>query len=391
MRTMGNKSSLSRPFKVALLIAGVFVAIAGIFLIAIFSTVFADVNRSVKQQSERLEGLKAMYSEGGFTRVNEQNFCDFDLNLALQNDLKLIDLQFLGTHNSYKKEKSALEKMFAAFSKDLRQGNYAFETPTDQLNAGIRSFEFDLFCRQRKNGVTFHSFHIGYADMSSNAFDFKTCLEEINLWSVNNPNHLPITIILELKEKGGAYPYSTIERQHLADLDKLIKAEMSTLYTPAQAFEGYDNLNEMRACWDSPSLKETMGKVLFILHPTKLMQDYISLDTSFCTQAMFPAAYFWWDKAVGLNSFVIINNHGAAEGSIDENGGRKNGYLFRIMLEDSINGNAMSQQIESAIATGATICSTNLPPLLKPKDGYISVSFAENGKTVRLVSDSDSN
>ena len=367
-----------------------FGAVVGAFcliIVSFFAATFAAVNKSVDIQQKRLEHLRTSYQSGNFKAVEESDFCDFDLSKALEKDVKLIDLQFLATHNSYKKEKTVLEKFYAKFSKGLSECNYYFESLTDQLNAGIRSFEYDLFYRQRKSSVSFHSFHIGYADMSSNAFDFSACLEELDLWSQNNPNHLPITVILELKENGGAYPYKTITKNQLSDLDKLIKDKIKNLYTPSQAMKGYTNLNDMRANEASPSLKETMGKVLFILHPGKLTKDYVALDKTYKTQAMFPSAYFWWDKAVGANSFVIINNHGVSESSIDENGGRKNKYLFRIMIDSAACPMPDMDEILSAIATGATICSTNKPPRFNGTEQNISILFAPYNRTVRLVED----
>ncbi|MDE6060806.1 MAG: hypothetical protein K2G31_04990, partial [Clostridia bacterium] len=347
---------MSKGLRTFLIISGVIVGVFCVILVSFFAATFAAVNESVEAQQKRVEQLRASYQSGNFTAVNESDFCDFDLTEALEKDVKLIDLQFLATHNSYKKEKTGLEKFYAKFSKGLREGNYYYESLTDQLNAGIRSFEYDLFYRRQKSDVSFHSFHIGYADMSSNAFDFSVCLEELDLWSQNNPNHLPITVIIELKERGGAYPYQTISKNQLSDLDELIKDKIKNLYTPSQAMNGYINLNEMRANGASPSLKETMGKVLFILHPGKLTKDYVALDESMKTQAMFPSAYFWWDRDVDIvNSFVIINNHGAGEGSIDENGGRKDSYLFRIMLDTEAYPSPSADEVLRAIATGATI------------------------------------
>lgn len=376
---------MSKRVKAILITAIVIVGVAAIFLIAIFGATFANINSCISEQHKRLENLRALYENGTFSRVDEHKFCDFDLDKAVNGDIKLVDVQFLGTHNSYKREKSPLEKFYGKFSRDLAEGNYAFETPTDQLNAGIRSMEFDLYCKTDKDRVTFHSFHIGYADMSSNAFDFAACLDEINLWSVNNPNHLPVTVIIELKERGEMFPYKTVGKEQLGQLDALIKDRISNLYTPSQAFAGYENLNEMRAYDDSPTLKETMGKVLFILHRGEQTENYIRMDETYQMQSMFPSGYFWFDNVVGKHQFVIINNHGYYEGTIEECGGRKNGYFFRIMLDSVTTAKPSMDDVLGAIATGANICSTNRPPRLSVFEGYESVYFAPDGKTVKLV------
>lgn len=356
-----------------------------VVMVSFVGAIFSNVDKCTKEQYKRLNMLNKTYVSGEYEPVCEQNFCDFDLQNAIDGGAKLIDLQFLATHNSYKKEKSNTEKLFSKFSKELERGNYGFENITDQLNVGIRSFEFDIFCRRKRNGVNFHSFHIGGLDMSSNAFDFSACLEEINLWSTSNPNHLPITIIIELKERGGMYPYVPVETRDIQEFDALLKDKINNLYTPVQAFEGYENLNEMRAVKDSPSLAETMGKVMFILHRGNLTEDYIKLDEEYKSQAMFPSCFYWWDKIVGKHQFVIINNHGYFEQSTEENGGRKHGYLFRIMLDGESHGIPNQETINQAILTGATICSTNRPPRKNSADDYSSITFAPNGKTVRLA------
>lgn len=378
---------MAKGLKAFLVFCIVLVCVAAAVVTAFFAATFAGVNADVKAQRRRLERLRAAYESGDYICADEQKFCDFNLESALQQNIKLIDLQFLATHNSYKKEKTDLEKFYAKFSEGLKSGNYSYEPLTDQLNAGIRSLEYDLFYREHKDGVSFHSFHIGYADMSSNAFDFAACLEELDLWSRHNPNHLPVTVILELKERGGAYPYKTVAKKQLGALDALLKEKISDLYAPSKALKGYADLNDMRAVEDSPSLKETMGKIIFILHRGSLTEDYVNMDEGFKTQAMFPSAYSWRDKAVGKQSFVIINNHGVDEGSIDENGGRKNKYLFRVMIDDETNPNPSLNDVLRVVASDATICSTNRPPRLNPLNGYECVAFSSDGKTVKLVQD----
>ncbi len=376
---------MKKVAKILLVSIIAFVFAVAIVAVSFVGAIFSNVDKCTKEQFKRLNLLNKTYVSGDYTPVCEQNFCDFDLQQTIDNGAKLIDLQFIATHNSYKKEKSNTEKLFSKFSTELKNGNYAFENITDQLNVGIRSFEFDIFCKRKRNGVSFHSFHIGGLDMSSNAFDFSACLEEINLWSKSNPNHLPITIIIELKERGGMYPYVPVEARDIEDFDALLKNKITNLYTPAQAFEGYKNLNEMRAVEDSPTLAETMSKVLFILHRGNLTEDYIKLDEGYKSQAMFPSGFYWWDEAVGEHQFVIINNHGYFEHSTEENGGRKHGYLFRIMLDDESRYIPNQENINQALLTGATICSTNRPPRLNNIEGYSSITFAPNGKTVRLA------
>lgn len=95
-------------------------------MVSFIGAIFPNVDKCTKGQYKRLNVLNKTYVSGEYEPVCEQNFCDFELQYAIDKGAKLIDLQFLATHNSYKKEKSNTEKLFSKFSKELERGNYGF-------------------------------------------------------------------------------------------------------------------------------------------------------------------------------------------------------------------------------------------------------------------------
>ena len=59
----------------------------------------------------------------------------------------------------------------------------------------MRSFELDLRCRKGD----FEVIHAPLMDNSSTCPRFELALEEILLWSLHNPGHIPLVFLLELK------------------------------------------------------------------------------------------------------------------------------------------------------------------------------------------------
>lgn len=335
-------------------------------------------------QVKRLDALKAEYASGERAAVDERAFCDFDIDDAIENGALLTDLQVIGTHNSYKMPKTPLENFYSNLESSLRTNDYSYPSPTDQLDMGIRSLEFDLFCSGYGEALKFNCFHIGFLDMSSYAFDFALLLEELDLWSVNNPGHLPVTVLIEVKESGAVMlPYRTMSADSLEALDRLIRDKVSTLYSPHDAQKGYSSLNDMRASGDVPTLEETLGKIIFVLHPGDRTQDYVTNCYPSADAAVFPASGVWWESAIGDQKFVIVNSNGFMGRGLDNIGGHRDNFFTRVLVK-SASSEFRRSMLARAISQGANIISTNCPPGIGLPDDE-AVCF-EGGKTARLIS-----
>lgn len=58
----------------------------------------------IQEQLDRIEQLEKDYKSGNYSKVDENSFCDFDLDKACADGVKYNEVSFLGTHNSYQKE-----------------------------------------------------------------------------------------------------------------------------------------------------------------------------------------------------------------------------------------------------------------------------------------------
>ena len=124
--------------------------------------------------------------------------------------------------------------------------------------------------------------------MTTTCYDFELAMKEIAMWSDNNPDHLPITIIIE--PKGTFIPLKDMKKFSIDYADEFDTALRETLgdklFTPADMLRDYASFGEMRAADDWCEVKNMLGKVVILLHDCGATEEYIALDPSFGTQAM---------------------------------------------------------------------------------------------------------
>ena len=109
-------------------------------------------------------------------------------------------LQFVGSHNSYKKA------MPDGFVKQLMRVNpeviesleYEHIPLAEQLDLGIRKLELDVF--YVADAASFQVGHVQQIDMNSNCATLRICLNQIIAWSKKNTTHAPIWISFNAKD-----------------------------------------------------------------------------------------------------------------------------------------------------------------------------------------------
>ncbi len=341
-----------------------------------------------QEQIERIAQLEDAYLNGEIAPVDESSFFYGDLEKELSNGIKFNELRFIGTHNSYQTVKTDEYKELYGNVSDLTIGivdkqkaEFFSETLTTQLNQGIRSLEMDIETFDRNGEVSFTCMHAPYADMTTSCYDFSLALKEIKMWSENNPNHLPITIIIE--PKSGFLPLEDMKSFNLnyaLKLDETLKNALGDkLFTPADMLRDYKNFGEMRAADDWCKAEDMLGKVLILLHECDVTEKYISTDESIKTQAMFPMLR---EKDIDRDctSFILAND---PESFLDN----KDKAIFEKKIiartrADSYT-NISQKQTESAFLCGAQIVSTDYPPREDNLNDYV-VSFG-NGKTISRI------
>lgn len=342
----------------------------------------------IQEQLDRIEQLEKDYKSGNYTKVNESSFCDFDLGKACADGVKYNEVSFLGTHNSYQKEcVPARQKLFQDASTvtfglvKSEKATFSADYLTDQLNLGIRSIELDVETVVADGKISFVCSHAPVLDMPTHCYDFALALKEIKLWSDANPNHLPVTIIIEPKkvfipDKNMRY-FSCAYANELGEQAKLIFGD--TLITPADMMGNHSSLKEMREADGWMTLSETRGHVMILLHDTTVTDKYIEQDTSIKTQAMFPMLrYDSRDKDYA--SFLLINKAKDIQVQAAEVLAKK--LVIRTRSDNF--GSYKESDSQIALNSGAQIVSTDYPPKADMSKAQRVVTF-NGGYTISIV------
>ncbi len=368
------------------------------FLAALFTILFAvpgifteakkEVNENYEYQNAHMKALEEFYKD--YTAVDENSFCAFDLDEAIGNAVKFNEVSFMATHNSYERQGcSAYKKIFKKLE-DLTFGIVAGSRPdfesedlTDQFEAGIRSIELDVETKDDGGEISFVVSHKPGVEIRSTCYDFKKALAEIKMWSDHNPNHLPITIIIEPKKDVPFYSgLENFSVEYAQKLDEVIRETLgNTLLTPADMLGSYSSFKEMRENDGWLTLEDTLGKVMVLLHETDVTEEYIALDSGIRTQAMFPMLRAD-DADRDCASFLIIND---ADDALEYS--REIIYEKKLAVRtrtDNYYTDEKDCQRDTAIKSGANIISTDHPVFNDKDRTYDYQVTFDGGYTVDL-------
>lgn len=359
------------------------------FLPALFSTVIAFFSvfsangarlaEDIEAQIQKISDLEKAYISGEIAPVDEASFFAGDLNAELESGIKFNEMSFIATHNSYQSAATDATKTLYRNLSVLTFGilpdnksDFASETITDQLNNGIRSLEIDIEVFDRDGEISFTCMHSPHIDMATTCYDFELAMKEISLWSDNNPNHLPITIIIE--PKSAFIPLENMKKLNFGYTDEfdalLRKSFGNRLFTPADMLRDYGSFGEMRAADDWCKVSDMLGKILVLLHDCGATENYIKLDPSIKSQAMFPMLREG-DIERDCASFIIANEPNKLlrdkEKYIESN------VILRTRCDSF--GNAPQKRFEQAMSTPAHIISTDYPPRTDNTEESYVVSF----------------
>ncbi|MBE6820053.1 MAG: hypothetical protein E7516_03280 [Ruminococcaceae bacterium] len=332
-------------------------------------------------QINRIEALEQAYENGEILPVDEASFFDGNLEEELKAGMKLNEVSFLATHNSYQAPAfDVTKKLFSSLSGitfgiyDGKKADFWSETPTDQLNCGIRSLEIDIETFDRDGEVSFTCMHSPYFEMSTYCSDFALGMKEIAMWSDNNLGHLPVTIIIE--PKSAFLPMKNMKSfsvDYAVELDKLLRETLGEkLFTPADMLRGYESFGEMRAADDWCKISDMQGKILVLLHEGNVTEGYIARDPSIKSQAMFPMLREE-DIDRDCTSFILCNDPETLIEIREEIDEKKVIARTRADNFDSVSEKCREQAFESK----AQIISTDYPPRTDSTAESYIVSFGK--------------
>jgi hypothetical protein len=328
---------------------------------------------------------------GGCSSITAKNLDDC---------VRLNHLQVLGTHNSY--HVAPEPPMLAALGERGRNYDYSHRPLAEQLSQlRIRQFELDVFADpdggryanpaalrlvagleppgpvMRQPG--FKVLHVQDIDYRTTCATLVACLAEIRDWSHENPTHVPIMIMLEVKDStprdadgiGFVEPIA-FGVDELRALDHEIRSvfDADHLITPDRVRGRHPTLEEAIRTAGWPLLREARGKVLFALdntgeHRTRYLQGNASLEGRVMFVSSPPgepsAAFLKMNEAVGEEAARIRQMVEA-------------GYLVRtradIPTEEARSGDTARR--DSAFLSGAHYVSTDYPEVSPFGSGYIA-------------------
>lgn len=306
----------------------------------------------------------------------------------------LQQVQFLGTHNSYKERPdlgllailmfgAALVPGLAGEGLDPAQIGYGHRPLTTQLDSGIRSFELDVWAdptggrfaaplaaqllgQPYPTGVQapgMKVLHIQEVDYRSTCPTLVSCLDEMRSWSDNHPGHLPITINLELKQDRLPWPFDVTPIQEfdstqLDALDDEIRSVLDDrLITPDEVRGDASDLREAVTVADSgggwPTLAASRGRFLLYMDnggslPLLYLRGHPSLDH----RVLFTSDGF--DRPDG--AVLKVNEPGDGSRIADL---VRRGFLVRTRADADVVNPGADKAV--ALASGAQMVHTDFP------------------------------
>jgi hypothetical protein len=221
---------------------------------------------------------------------------------AYPNDdkLRLNHIQIMGTHNSYhpypapEPMATVVREQYPGYPKIT--GDYRHKPLYEQLDRlGVRHLELDV--NSDPDGGNFSNrpllatvgadiatgipeldqpgikvFHVPQIDAESTCHLFTDCLGIIKRWSDQHPGHVPLIIMIEIKDidffQTGTYvPITPWQTEDYNQLDAEIRSIFPPhqLVTPDDVRGDFTTLEEAILTVGWPTLAETRGKVMFTM------------------------------------------------------------------------------------------------------------------------------
>jgi hypothetical protein len=304
--------------------------------------------------------------------------------------LRLNQIQVIGTHNSYHLEAPQSEAgPISVVGGPVTKGLQYSHAPLDQQFAGerVRQIELDVYADPKggqyakppirvltgekaeydpaMNEPGTKVLHIAGLDYHSTCLSLVACLETVKKWSDANPSHVPIAILLEFKDtleipvKGlPPIPLITWTRDRMLGLEQEITSVLPTedIITPDDVRKPGKTLEQTIRTDGWPTLDSVRGKVMFLMDPnTAQRAAYIEGNPSLEGRLIFTSSEPGRPDA----AFVSRNSPNSADirTLVTE------GYVVRTRADgDTVEGRSGSTaDRDAALASGAQWVSTDFP------------------------------
>ncbi|WP_032096188.1 MULTISPECIES: Ca2+-dependent phosphoinositide-specific phospholipase C [unclassified Alteromonas] len=296
--------------------------------------------------------------------------------------------QIIGSHNSYKK---ALPPEARQFLKDvspelLKKISYIHPSLQEQLNLGIRQIEIDVvndpnghqyntpeietlansnwFSKSERQILAepgFKVLHIPHVDVMTHCLTLQLCAKQLLRWSEANPNHFPITVLVNAKEsqptflsKAAPVAFSVSDYQHLDN--EIAHLFGSKLVTPDRVRGRHHTLRAAITETGWPSVEALRGKFLFLFDANKAQKEiYLQQNSTLQNKSMFLSVPEHSDAA----AIFIRNDPVKSQQEIQAL--VKDGFLVRTRADADLSATTQSlrAQRDAAFASGAQFISSD--------------------------------
>jgi hypothetical protein len=306
--------------------------------------------------------------------------------------VRLNELQFIGSHNSYKSAPdaailnwltvgAALVPDIATALGDPAQLNYDHPPLPVQLARGLRTFELDVFADPeggafsrplldrslglglpRPVGVDepgMKVLHVQDIDYRSTCPTLIGCLDELRTWSDATPGHLPIVINIELKDDPLPEPFddtaiTPVDAVQLDAVDAEIRSVLGDrLITPDDVRGDAADLRTAVQTEGWPSVADSRGRFLFFMDNANLRSDYLDGHPSLEGRVMFTSS------GEGQPDGAVLKENDPGDGTRIRDLVEQ-GYLVRTRADaDVVSPDPAVRDV--ALASGAQIVHSDFP------------------------------
>jgi hypothetical protein len=308
---------------------------------------------------------------------------------ALDDTLRINELQVVGTHNSYKLPPSPDELRWLArvAPSEARSIDYGHRPLERQLDDGVRALELDLMRDPdpgryadplwprlvRLLGATPARFdaaplrrpglkvlHAQDVDYRSNCQPFADCLLRLRAWSDAHPDHVPLLVSMNLWSGPSRIPFGVEAPGWDAAGFDALDAEIRAVFPPARLLTpdsvrgDRPSLREAVLAGGWPTLAEARGRVLF------LVDEAATVGTAYAAR---PGAVAFADLPEhSPHAAVLIRNDPLREAAEIARLVRA-GFIVRTRAdEDTREARANdTRRRDAALASGAQVVSTDYP------------------------------
>jgi len=308
--------------------------------------------------------------------------------------LRLNHLQAIGSHNSYHLQPgpelfAALQAFDSALAASFEYSHSPLATQFE--SEGVRQIELDVFADPdgglydtrvvhqilglpTDSGIPeleepgFKVLHVQDVDFESTCWTLVQCLEHVKAWSDANPSHVPLAILLELKQDTIPDPlnlgFVTPHPIGAAELDAL-DAEIASVFPPEQVITP-DDVRGSHTSLDAavttdgwPTLGESRGKILFLMdNGDPHRSTYLAGHPALVGRMLFTNA-----SPGDPDAGFIKRNDPTGANQAEIQALVRQGYLVRTRADaDTVHARTGDTTMrDAALASGAQWVSTDYP------------------------------